>query len=71
MTSRVIRQAPGEPNPGQVKEITISCDQIDCTASVNDEAISRGGGLKKMGWQAAFLDHKMRHYCPVHRRTKE
>lgn len=69
MTSRVVREGPGHEFPGRVKEIIISCDQMDCTKAENDATIRANGGLKKMGWDAIFLDHKMRHYCPEHRRT--
>jgi hypothetical protein len=44
---------------------------MDCTTSLNDTTIRAGGGLKKMGWEATFIEHAMRHYCPEHRRTKE
>lgn len=69
MTSTVRHMGPGHVFPGQVKEIIIACDQIDCTVALNDTQIRDGGGLKKMGWEAVPLDGKMRHYCPEHRRT--
>jgi hypothetical protein len=71
MTSTVVRMGEEHEFPGRVKEIIISCDQIDCTTSLNDTTIRAGGGLKEMGWEATFVDRAMRHYCPEHRRTKE
>lgn len=70
MTSRVIREGEGSEWPGRLKEIVISCDHIDCTTAVNDEEIRVGGGLRKMGWEPAFMEHKMRHYCPAHKRSE-
>lgn len=70
MTSRVVRDGPGAEFPGRLKEIVISCDNMSCTVSVNDEQIRAGGGLRKMGWEPAFMEHKMRHYCPAHNRSK-
>lgn len=69
MTSRTVQNGPSHPFPGGLKEIIISCDQMDCSTALNDKEIQAGGGLKEMGWEAVFLDHAMRHYCPDHRRT--
>jgi hypothetical protein len=69
VTSRCVHMGEGHPFPGKLKEIIISCDNIDCTVAVNDTTIQAEGGLKKMGWEAAAIDGTMRHYCPKHRRT--
>lgn len=71
MTSRCVPEGEGHPFPGKLKEIVISCDHMSCSKAVNDKTIEAGGGLKNMGWEATFIDHTMRHYCPEHRRTKE
>lgn len=70
MTSRVIRMGEGDESPGKLKEIVISCDQMNCTTSVNDTIVAVGGGLKKMGWQTLPRSGVMRHYCPEHNRSE-
>lgn len=71
MTSTVVRMGEGHEFPGRVKEIVISCDHEGCSTALDDTTIRAGGGLKNMGWEAPFIDHKLNHYCPEHRRTKE
>lgn len=66
MTSRTVRNGPGHAFPGGLKEIIISCDQMSCTRSLNDQEIQAGGGLKEMGWSTAYLNNQLRHYCPEH-----
>lgn len=66
MTSRVIRGGPNAHFPGELQEIVISCDNIDCQKAVNDTQIREGGGLTEMGWEAAAINGVMRHYCPEH-----
>lgn len=69
MTSRVVRMGPGDKDPGKLKEIIISCDQMDCYTAVNDEQIRVGGGLKEMGWTTGTAEgYELRHYCPEHKR---
>jgi hypothetical protein len=68
LTSRTIRNGDSHPFPGGMKEIVISCDQMDCGKAVNDDQIREGGGLKEMGWTAIFVERAMRHYCPDHKR---
>lgn len=68
MTSRVVREGPTHPYPGQLKEIIISCDQMDCDKSVTDQDVKAGGSLKEMGWTVVPMSDTVRHYCPEHRR---
>jgi hypothetical protein len=55
--------------PGAPFALIISCDQIDCTVSIDDKAIEAGGGLKELGWEVLPTNGKLHHYCPDHRRT--
>jgi len=71
MTSRVVREGETHPYPGQLKEIIISCDQMDCNKSVNDQELKEGGGLKEMGWSIVPIADTVRHYCPEHPRDSE
>lgn len=66
MTSRVIRE-----DDGQLKEIVISCDHIDCDVHHNNTYIADNGGLKEMGWTFAPFGEgfELRHYCPKHSRS--
>lgn len=68
MTSRVIRQGPDHPRPGELKEIVIHCDQMDCDEHTNDEHIRANGGLKEMGWTVVPQSDRLHHYCPKHSR---
>jgi hypothetical protein len=69
MTSRVIRGGEGAKFPGELTAVIISCDQMDCSKSINDTEIRAGGGLKNMGWDAVAISGTQRHYCPEHKRS--
>ena len=66
MTTATIRVGEGAQFPGQLKEIIISCDQIDCEVRLNDTQIRGGGGLDNMGWSTVPREGKLLHYCPTH-----
>lgn len=66
MTSTTVRNGEGHPFPGGLKEIIISCDELDCTVAVNNTEIQAGGGLKAMGWTVSPYPGQLRHYCPDH-----
>lgn len=68
MTSRTIRGGVDAKFPGELTAIVISCDQMDCSKSVNDAEIRAGGGLRAMGWTAVPLEGRTHHYCPDHPR---
>lgn len=69
MTSRVVRMGEKHQFPGMLKEVIISCDQMDCPIALSDTDIRESGGLEKMGWSWIAVNGDMRHYCPAHRRT--